>query len=86
MPQFYLLDMALPAIVSINNSHVFLAVPVAPVVHETEDISTTETSVKVTVWHALQINGPIRYHFIQFLRNGLYLNVGLISCVIHILF
>ena len=67
--KYGLLDIALPAIFSINNSRVFLAVPVAPVVHETEDISTTETSVKVTVWHALQINGPIRYHFTQFLMN-----------------
>jgi len=38
----------------------FLAAPPAPVSREIQDISTTETSVNVTLWHALQTNGPIR--------------------------
>ena len=42
-------------------SFVWLTAPLAPVNHDVHVIETKETSVNVTVWHALQTNGPIRY-------------------------
>ena len=42
-------------------SFVRLTAPLAPVIHDVHLIETKGTSVNVTVWHALQTNGPIRY-------------------------
>lgn len=42
-------------------SFVRLTAPLAPVNHDVHVIETKGTSVNVTVWHASQTNGPIRY-------------------------
>lgn len=42
-------------------SFVLLTAPLAPVNHDVHAIEKKGTSVNVTVWHALQTNGPIRY-------------------------
>ena len=42
-------------------SFVRLTAPLAPVNHDVHVIERKGTSVNVTVWHASQTNGPIRY-------------------------
>ena len=42
-------------------SFIRLTAPLAPVNHDVHVIETKGTSVNVTVWHASQTNGPIRY-------------------------